>query len=116
MSIEDLNSIIDKKMKLEKACDVYQLTTEHLRYCGHEARLCILELINRIIKNIYYLTCPQIKLGIGSVIYKGKNKPTWKLKSYRRITVTPVIGTILDRYVYPIAEKIFKYVQSPDQL
>jgi hypothetical protein len=72
MSISDLNHIIDKKMKLGKACDIYQLTVEHLRYCGDLARLALLKLINRIIDDIYFLTCPQIKVGLGSALHKGK--------------------------------------------
>ena len=35
--------------------------------------------------------------------------------SYRRITVTPQIGGILDRFIDPLAEEIFLKVQSPDQ-
>ena len=103
-------------MKLGKACDIYQLTVEHLRYSGDEAKLAILKLINRIIKSIYYLTCVQIKLGLGTAVYKGKNKPIQKSSSYRRITVTPIIGAILDYYVDPITEGLFRKVQSPDQL
>ena len=30
--------------------------------------------------------------------------------------MTPQIGVLLDRYIDPIAEKIFRKVQSPDQL
>ena len=116
MTLEDLEEIINKRMKLGKACDVYQLTVEHLRYCGYSAKMCILKLINMIIDNIYFLTCPQVKVGLGSALHKGKGKPVSKSKSYRRITVTPQIGSILDRYVDPIAEKIFREVQSPDQL
>ena len=114
--MEDLELILNKKMKLKKACDIYQLTVEHLRYCGRSAKLSILNLINSIINNIYYLTCPQIKVGVGSSLHKGRKKPMTKSKSYRRITVSPQIGAILDRYVDPIAEKIFRISQSPDQL
>ena len=116
MTMADLDKILKQKMKLNKACDYYQLTVEHLRYCGEPAKLCILQLINRIINNIYYLTCPQIKIGLGAAVWKGKNKPLSKSKSYRRITVTPQIGVLLDRFIDPIAEKIFLKVQSPDQL
>ena len=103
-------------MKLGKACDIYQMTAEHLKYCGSLAKVTILKLINRIIENIYYLTCQQVKIGLGASLHKGKNKPITKSKSYRRITVTPIIGSILDKYVDPAAEKIFREVQSPDQL
>ena len=65
---------------------------------------------------MYYLSCPQVKLGLATSIHKGKNKPKEMSKSYRRITVTPVIGSILDRYVDQFAEKIFRQTQSPDQL
>ena len=48
-------------------------------------------------------------------MFKGKKKLTTASSSYRRITVTPQIGSILDRYLDPAAEKIFREVQSPDQ-
>ena len=116
MTMDDLNRILSKKMKLNKACDFYRLTVEHLRNCGQSAKLSILKLINSIINNIYFLSCPQVKVGLGSTLHKGRKKPVSKAKSYRRITVTPQIGVILDHYVDPIAEEIFREVQSPDQL
>ena len=64
MEISHLNQILHSKMKPGKACNVYQLTVEHLRNSGDNAKLLILNLINRILKNIYYLSCPQIKLGL----------------------------------------------------
>ena len=115
MTMADLQTII-KNMKLGKACDYYQMTAEHLKFCGAQAHTEILNLINRIIDHIYFLTCPQVKIGLGTNLYKGKNKPRTKSKSYRRITVTPLIGSILDKHVDPIAEAIFRIVQSPDQL
>ena len=57
MRIEDLEQILTKDMKLKKACDIYRLTVEHLRYAGLGAKLVILKLVNDIIQNIYYLTC-----------------------------------------------------------
>ena len=115
MKIADLDKIIDKEMKNGKDCDIYKLTAEHLKHAGGGARLVIMNLINEIIENIYYLSCPQIKAGLGTAVYKGKKKPVSQSSSYRRITVTPQIGSILDRYIDPIAEGIFRPVQSPDQ-
>ena len=91
------------------------LTVEHLRNAGENAKIHILKLVNDVIENIYYLTCPQIKKGLSSVIYKGKKKPLTSSNSYRRITVTPQLGGILDRYIHPVAENIFLKVQSSDQ-
>ena len=50
------------------------------------------------------------------MIYKGKKKPVNKADSYRIVTVSPQIGGIIDRYIDPLAEEIFRAVQSPDQL
>ena len=116
MNMSQLTKILHNKMKLGKACDIYQLTIEHLRYCGPDALQEILNLINRILKDIYYLTCQQLKLGLASAIFKGKNKPPNSSNSYRRITVTPYIGAIIDHYLAPIGESIFLKTQSPDQL
>ena len=116
MKIDDLEKILNNEMKLGKACDIYKLSAEHLRYAGHASKLIILKLLNDIIDNIYYLTCPQIKKGLSTAAHKGKMKPVSESSSYRRITVTPQIGGILDRYIDPIAENLFLKEQSPDQL
>ena len=115
MKMTDLEAII-RKMKSGKACDLYHMTAEHVKHCGSKALTIILNFINNLLKHIYFLTCPQVKIGLGSALHKGKKKPVTLSKSYRRITVTPVLGSILDRYVDPIAESIFRAVQSPDQL
>ena len=80
------------------------------------SKQCILNLLNDIINNIHYLSCPQVKRGLGSAIYKGRKKPLTDPNSFRRITATPQIGNILDRFVDPVAEAIFQQVQSSDQL
>ena len=116
MDMSQLEHILVSKMKPGKACDIYSLTVEHLRHSGPEAKKYILAFINRVLSDIYFLTCPQIKLGLGTAIHKGKNKPTEKANSYRRITVTPILGAIIDYYIDPKAEAIFRPVQSPDQL
>jgi hypothetical protein len=103
-------------MRLGKAPDLYHLTVEHLRNCGKTAKKCILNLVNNILDEIYYLTCTQVKVGISSVIHKGKKKPITRADSYRRVTVSPQIGSIIDRYIDPVAETIFREVQSPDQM
>ena len=116
MNLSQLDHILQKRMKLGKSCDIYHLTVEHLRYCGNQAKLQILSFINRILKDIYFLTCPQIKLGLGTALHKGKKKPINMSRSYRRITVSPQLGAIIDYYIDPAAESLFRSVQSPDQL
>ena len=115
MSRESFLEIINQKMKLGKACDAYTLTVEHIRECGEVAQECIRKLINLIIKNIYYLTCSQVKVGLGSCIFKGKKKPVELSNSYRRVTVTPQLGGILDRYINPVARNQFRKLQNKSQ-
>ena len=115
MTFDDLENILKKEFKKGKACDIYKLTAEHLQNCGIEAKRVILNLVNEIIEDMHYLACPQIKAGVGTAAYKGKKKPRSLSSSYRRITVTPQIGNIIDRYIDPIAEAIFRPVQSNDQ-
>ena len=116
MTMTDLDRILHSKMKPGKAPDIYHLTVEHLRNLGLAAKQCLLSLVNSILDNIYYLSCPQVKLGISSVIHKGKKKPVTRSDSYRVVTVSPQIGAIIDRYIEPPTEEIFRLVQSPDQL
>ena len=116
MTMSNFEDIIHKKMKPGKACDLYHLTVEHIREAGQLAKQCILKLLNNIISDIYLLTCPQVKIGLASSLHKGKLKPADKSSSYRRITVTPVFGNILDRFLDPQTESIFRPKQSPDQL
>ena len=96
MSMENLRNILFKRLKLNKACDVYKLTVEHLRNVGDDNLLLILNLLNRIIENINYLSYPQLNTSLASVIHKGKGKPKTHHKSYRLVHVTPLFGRIID--------------------
>ena len=116
MTLADLDKILWSKMRPGKAPDIYHLTVEHLRNLGPTAKSCVLNLVNSVLDRIYFLSCPQIKLGVSSVIYKAKKKPVTRSDSYRLVTVSPQIGAIIDRYIEPPSEKIFRQVQSPDQL
>ena len=116
MKYEDLEKIIDEEMKKNKACDIYKLTAEHLKFAEPKARAVILNLLNDILKNITRLGCSLSKAGLGSAVFKGKQKPVSMSSSYRRITVTPHLGSIIDRYIDPMAEDLFLKTQSPDQL
>ena len=42
MDINQLKDILFKKLKLNKACDIFKLTVEHLRNAGDDSLLCIL--------------------------------------------------------------------------
>ena len=71
--------------------------------------------LNRIIDNINYLSCPEIKTAAGFIIYKGKNKPVNHYKSYRQVRVTPYLGRLLDEYLRPITQAASRPSQSQNQ-
>jgi hypothetical protein len=52
MTLTNLKDILFKKLKLGKACDIFALSVEHLRYAGDETLIQILRLLNLIIDNI----------------------------------------------------------------
>ena len=61
MTMEDLKNILFKKLKLNKASDIYQLSVEHLRYAGDGTLVYILETINKLLDNVNYMASPEIK-------------------------------------------------------
>ena len=115
MEMSDLENIIFKKLKTGKASDVYRLTVEHLRNCGPAALDHVLTILNLILDDINYVSCPELKTAVGSIIYKGKKKDPNHHKSYRNVRVTPLLGRILDEYIRPTVVAIARPHQSEDQ-
>ena len=115
MELSDLKDIIFKRLKLNKACDVYKLTVEHLRYCGDETLMLILFLLNSIIDNLNYLSSPQLNTSLTSIVYKGKNKAVHHHKSHRQVRVTPLIGRLIDEFTRPVSVKNTKPLQDINQ-
>ena len=87
MNIQDLKNILFKRLKLNKACDIYKLSVEHLQYAGDESLSSVVCLLNKIIDNINYLSSTQLNTSVTSIIHKGKNKPLNHHKSYRQVRV-----------------------------
>ena len=115
MELSDLKNIIFRRLKLNKACDIYKLTVEHLRYCGDETLTLILQLINSIIDNLNYLSSPQLNTSVTSIVHKGKNKPVYHHKSYRQVRVTPLIGRLLDEFTRPTSVRNMRVFQNINQ-
>ena len=115
MELKDLKDIIFKRLKLKKACDIYKLTLEHLRYCGDETLSLILQLLNSIIDNLNYLSSPQLNTSVTSIVHKGKDKPIYHHKSYRQVRVTPLIGRLLDEFMRPSSVQKTRPYQSINQ-
>ena len=115
MTLTELKHIIFKRLKLNKACDIFKLTTEHLRFCGDEALSLILLVINAIIRNLNYMSSTQLNTAVATIIYKGKNKQITNHKSYRQVRVSPLIGRIIDEYLRPNIIDISKSIQNSSQ-
>ena len=115
MTLNNLKDILFKKLKLGKACDVFKLSVEHLRFAGDETLILILRLLNLIIDNISYLSSPQLNTAVASVVFKGKDKPVTHHKSYRLVRVTPMIGRLIDEHIRPTIVAITRPMQSPSQ-
>ena len=115
IELSDLKDIIFRRLKLNKACDAYKLTVEHLRYCGDETLMLILFLLNSIIDNLNYLSSPQLNTSLTSIVYKGKNKPVHHHKSHRQVRVTPLIGRLIDEFTRPVSVKNTKPHQDINQ-
>ena len=115
MDLEKLKYILYKKLKINKACDVFKLTVEHLRHAGDDNLLLVLQLLNSIIDNINCLSSPQLNTSVTSVIYKGKGKPIYSHKSHRLVRVTPLFARLIDEYMRPDLIEIVRPVQNINQ-
>ena len=115
INLAEMKNIVNKKLKKNKACDIYKLTPEHFKYAGDKALNILCTLINRVIDDIQYFAAPEFKTSIASVIHKGKNKPKHLHKSYRLVRICPLIGRIIDEYIRPIAVETSKPLQSINQ-
>ena len=89
-------------LKLNKAPDAYGVQAEHVKHAHSSLVPIITDVINRIYRT---QTIPDV-LKLGEVTplvkkQKAKNNPD----HYRRITVTPIIGKILEEEMVPSTNK-----------
>ena len=115
INLVQLKNIIFKKLKVNKACDVFKLTVEHLRNAGDSSLVLIMQLLNAIIDNINVLASPQLNTSIASVVHKGKGKSVFHHKSYRLVRITPLFSRLIDEYMRPELVKIVRPVQNSNQ-
>ena len=115
MNMEGLKKILFKSLKLGKAADAFKLTEEHLRYLNDDALMHVLEIENKLIQNINYISFPETKVGCASFVHKGKKKPLNHHKSYKRVTVDPFFGRILDEHMRTFTVPIYNIQQNMNQ-
>ena len=97
------------------ACSIYNFTPEHLKYAGDEVLAILCKLINRILDNNEYVSAPEFKTSIASVIHMGKTQTKNIKKSFWVVPVCPLIGHLVDEHIRPMAVKISRQLQSNNQ-
>ena len=92
-----------KSMKNGKAADIFGLTAEHLKH----ASPIITSVLSSLIQNIFRLrTIPEsFKLGVITPVLK-KGKPAKAPDSYRRITVSSVIGKVVEKEILTKTQEV----------
>ena len=91
------------------------LTVEHLRYAGDLTLSLVVELINRIIKDVNQLSSTQLNSSIATIVHKGKDKTPYHHKSYRLVRVSPLITRIFDEHVRPHFIQSTRHKHNPNQ-
>ena len=72
------------------------LTSEHLKYASEELQYILAQVINITIKNG---KIPELlKIGKVRPVLK-KNKSSKNPTNYRRITITSIVGKVLEKYM-----------------
>ena len=93
---EKIANIIGE-MKNNKAPDIYGLTSEHFKFAGSPLLALLTYITQKTISDGYIPA--ELKLGLSTPVPK-KDKSESDPDKYRRITVIPQIGKIVDRYLY----------------
>ena len=102
-----------KTMKNNKAADMSGLTAEHLKYGGDVLADCLTSTVNDILRtgNI-----PEnFKQGVITPVYKKQGKPMNDPNSYRRITISTVIGKLVEKIHLDSVMDMLSTVQSKYQ-
>ena len=100
-------------MKNNKAYDGTGISAEHLKYGGRSVSFFIAEVLNSVFR---YGKVPEMfKMGYITPIYKKQGKPLYDPNSYRRITITSLIGKVLEKYLLDTAFAELEALQNPLQ-
>jgi len=89
-------------MQNNKASDSAVISAEHLKYADPIISHLISTIANKILESGSVPEC--LKNGIITPILK-KNKPAKKPDSYRRITVTSIVGKVIEKEILAQTKK-----------
>ena len=83
--------------------------------CSPKPVIVLDALCTFINKVLNFLSAPEFKLSITSVIHKGKGKSKTHHKSFRLVRSCPLIGRIIDEHMRPMAVQLSRPRQSINQ-
>ncbi|MEW8546332.1 MAG: reverse transcriptase family protein [Candidatus Thiodiazotropha sp.] len=109
ISVEQVTKAI-QMMKNNKAADMSGLTAEHIKYGGDVLAGCLTSLVNKILRTG---KIPEIfKQGVITPVYKKQGKPVNDPNSYRRITITSIVGKLVEKIHLDSVTDLLSTVQN----
>jgi hypothetical protein len=101
-----------KSLKNNKAADIFGITSEHLKYASSSVITILVHLLNAMI--VSGKIPDLLKMGKVCPVLK-KNKSSKNPTNYRRITITSIVGKILEKHMLLHTKKILDKAQSDCQ-
>ena len=112
MSLELLDKLVCE-MKNGKSQDEQLLSAEHFKFGGPSLVYLLKSIFEKIFKEGTVPKC--FKSGIITPVYKKQDKPINNPNSYRRITVSSVIGKLFEKVILHKISPLLKESQNPLQ-
>ena len=99
-----------KTMKNNKAADMSGLTAEHIKFGGDVLADCLTSVVNDILSSG---NIPDIfKQGVITPVYKKQGKPINDPNSFRRITITSIVGKLVEKVHLDTVTEMLNKVQN----
>ena len=80
-------------------CDLYSMTATHYINAGEPGILHFHLLLSALIEDVSNLTITEINAVYANILFKGHNKDKSSDRSYRTISICPLIVKALDLYI-----------------
>ncbi len=107
-SVDEMKMIVSS-LNRKKAPDKYGLTAEHLQYAGGLLLIILTYVVNEILK--LRVIPDLLKDGVLTPVLKKDRDPK-QPSNYRGITVTPILGKVIEKLIQLRIEPIVSSTQS----
>ena len=102
VNVQHIHDIVDS-LKNNKAPDMWGISSEHLKYADPVVHDLLTTIVKQIINN--QRVPADLKRGVITPVYKGKGDKSMP-DAYRRITVTSLIGKVLEKIIVEPTKEI----------